>query len=152
MQIQQRKSRTTKPTNMSPMSFNDSVSLIPAEAADVDDMWNAVDFHVVSTTSVVCILCDDRVRSMQLFFQKCNRLQLSTMNCLHFEMRLKQNTSRPERFVWLQQNSFKTVLKLFCFSFISLCGQFNSHEMFLLSANWLLSGMTIMQPVQSRPS
>jgi len=33
------------------------------------------------------------------------------LNCSHDEMKLKEN-------------SFKTVLKLFCFSFISLCGQF----------------------------
>jgi len=32
-------------------------------------------------------------------------------NCPHNEMKLKQN-------------SFKTVLKPFCFSFVSLCGQF----------------------------
>jgi len=28
----------------------------------------------------------------------------------------------------LEQNSFKTVMKLFCFGFISLCGQFKSQE------------------------
>jgi len=27
------------------------------------------------------------------------------------------------RFVWMKQNGFKTVLKPFCFSFISLCGR-----------------------------
>jgi len=28
------------------------------------------------------------------------------------------------RLLWLKKNSFKTVLKLFCDSLISLCGQF----------------------------
>jgi len=40
------------------------------------------------------------------------------------EMKLKQ----PEHFVFVEtkqfQNFLKTVSKLFCFSFISLCGQF----------------------------
>jgi len=39
---------------------------------------------------------------------------MTVLNCLHNEMKLKQNSS-------------ETVLKLFCFSFISLRGQFDAH-------------------------
>jgi len=38
-------------------------------------------------------------------------IEILYKNCLHNEMKLKQN-------------SFETVSNLFCFSFISLCGQF----------------------------
>jgi len=40
---------------------------------------------------------------------------------------LKLSAHRNETETKKNQKSFKTVLKLFCFSFISLCGQFKVH-------------------------
>jgi len=48
-------------------------------------------------------------------------LLFCALNCLHVEMKLKQN-------------SFKTVLKLFCFSFVLMCGKFYGVSFIFLQA------------------
>ena len=58
--------------------------------------------------------------------QLCPRRQ----NCVNTTTTVAMYVRNDE--MKLKQNSFKTVLELFCFRFILLCGQFNTLQVVLL--------------------
>jgi len=78
----------------------------------------------ISEGQLLCVVCNDIGNGVHFGAVTCEgckvRRLLCCENCPHSE-------TKPKR------NSFKTVSKLFCFSFMSLCAQFYVMMIWLVS-------------------